>query len=545
MTNLPRIFACILLCAFVCVCCNEVTPALKEAESIIQAHPDSALSMIQAIDTTKLYSAKLKAKYSLLKTMALDKNYVDVADFSVLQPAIDFYSRYGNNHNKALVNYYSGIIHYHKKDYESAIISFYEALKYAQRTDDPWIKGMICSLLCWTYNKNHNNAEELHYSEQAYTYFSDYGDSLYIQNAIYSKAIALHNNRFFQESDSLFALIPQHSKYYYPSLVYRADNEIKRPDRDAAKARALFETAYKNGERLSVTQYYLYAYSLLLTGDRNYADRILAGLSSFPKNADSEWWLYLIRKGEGRSEDAFLHLESYIYQQDSVVKAKLAQSLYKAESEHQLLVAEQATRQRNLWIALFSAIGVSALLVLLIGAVVSQQRKIKKQREYNELLQKYADTQRLIDELKAGSEKSSQLLASYISIYRRQFLRVGAIHNKDLDYYIPLDNTLEHFPDEGRIILGNLSDDSWQEELEKRLDKDLNGVMQKLRLDFPELDKTSLTLLMFIILGIKDRITASVFKENHGTIRSRKSRLKKMVLSVETANKDLYKAVFI
>ncbi len=77
----------------------------------MEEHPDSALHLINGIKITQMRSDKEKAQYSLLKSMALDKNYIDTTTFDVLQPAIDFYLRNGNSNEKLRTYYYQGRIY--------------------------------------------------------------------------------------------------------------------------------------------------------------------------------------------------------------------------------------------------------------------------------------------------------------------------------------------------------------------------------------------------------------------------------------------------
>lgn len=70
---------------------NEADVALDRADAVIEEHPDSAMAIIDAIDTLQLTSAERRARYALLKSMALDKNYIDLTNMDVLQPAIDYY----------------------------------------------------------------------------------------------------------------------------------------------------------------------------------------------------------------------------------------------------------------------------------------------------------------------------------------------------------------------------------------------------------------------------------------------------------------------
>lgn len=78
---------------------------LEEIESLMPSRPDSALTAIRAIDTTRLRGASQKARYSLLLSMALAKNDIDTSDVSISAPAVEFYSRHGSRHDRTPASY--------------------------------------------------------------------------------------------------------------------------------------------------------------------------------------------------------------------------------------------------------------------------------------------------------------------------------------------------------------------------------------------------------------------------------------------------------
>lgn len=527
----------LLYLLFTAIGCNNVDLKLKHAESIIQEKPDSALSILESIDTVCLISNRQKADYALLHTMALDKNYIDVTDLKILEPAIAYYFRHGSYDRKAMVKYYEGIVNYRGKRYGDATVSLFDAMRLAESTQDNWLKGKICSTLASLYNKNYNKEDELAYCELAYDYFSALGDSLYIVDAIRNKAVALHNNERFSEADSLYSLVPRHNKYYPSSLLLKADNEIKRPDRNPDKARKLFEAAYKMGEPFTAEQYYLYAYSLVLTGDSQNADGILESINHLSKTPVEEWWLYMIRKREGLVGDAFRHLENYTYVQDSIVRTKLAQSLYKAESEHQLFLAEKVSGERKQVVILFvSSVLVSVIMLLLI-IIGSQNKTLKLNRKYSVLMSKYVDSQRVINNLKACQNNQ---FASFVAMYKQRMSGIGDLYNKTVSLQCLLGDADVVFQNEAREILDAVTR---PKEFEARVDADMNGIMKKLRSDFPKFDEETFRLLSFVVVGFKDRTIASIMKINTGTIRSRKSRTKRQILSSKSLNHWLYETL--
>lgn len=80
---------------FSCTDNSESEKRLTSAEALMNQHPDSALVILQGIDRSSLSSDKVKARYALLMSQALDKNYIDTTTFDILQPAIDYYTDKG------------------------------------------------------------------------------------------------------------------------------------------------------------------------------------------------------------------------------------------------------------------------------------------------------------------------------------------------------------------------------------------------------------------------------------------------------------------
>lgn len=112
------------------VSCNRnstVNNSLNEAENVMVEYPDSALSILQGIDRSVLKSKVEQARYALLMSQALDKNYIDTTTFYVLQPAIDYYLDKGTPDEKLRTLYYQGRIFMNKSVLDSAMQCFLNA----------------------------------------------------------------------------------------------------------------------------------------------------------------------------------------------------------------------------------------------------------------------------------------------------------------------------------------------------------------------------------------------------------------------------------
>ena len=100
---------------------DALKEALSEAESCIEDAPRHSLEILKQIDTASLSSRKIRAKYSLLYSMALDKNYIDVITDSIISPAVKFYKHHGTPQERMLTNYYLGRIRMNASNYEEAL----------------------------------------------------------------------------------------------------------------------------------------------------------------------------------------------------------------------------------------------------------------------------------------------------------------------------------------------------------------------------------------------------------------------------------------
>lgn len=80
---------------------GDIDSFLHNAESLMNEHPEDALSIIRHIDRRKIYSSASEARYALLYSQALDKNYVDVTSDSLTAVAVNYYDRHGTKHERA------------------------------------------------------------------------------------------------------------------------------------------------------------------------------------------------------------------------------------------------------------------------------------------------------------------------------------------------------------------------------------------------------------------------------------------------------------
>ena len=147
------------LCCFAIVClisCNKRADyynTLLQVESQIEENPQEALTTLQQIDTDNLSGRRTRAKYSLLYSIALDKNYIDTTDIEILQPAIAYYSKKGTPTDKLKTLYYQGVIYHNRGEQAKAMECYLNALEKGEKSNDILTKARIYVAQGTIYNQ--------------------------------------------------------------------------------------------------------------------------------------------------------------------------------------------------------------------------------------------------------------------------------------------------------------------------------------------------------------------------------------------------------
>ena len=90
---------------------SHFSSELDRVASYISEYPDSALTVLETFTPDSFHTNGEKARYALLLSMAMDKNYIDICSDSLIRPAIDYYASGKDRHSRFLTCYYQGRIY--------------------------------------------------------------------------------------------------------------------------------------------------------------------------------------------------------------------------------------------------------------------------------------------------------------------------------------------------------------------------------------------------------------------------------------------------
>lgn len=143
-------FLCIGI-VFLCYSCREeaasTCPALLAADSMMWSCPDSALSLLEQIPSSRKLKRSDRALYALLMTQARYKSCVLLENDSLIQIAVRYYRNTEDKERLAESYFYSGCVHVEKRELPDAIALFLKSLDELAENKDSLFAAMVYSHL--------------------------------------------------------------------------------------------------------------------------------------------------------------------------------------------------------------------------------------------------------------------------------------------------------------------------------------------------------------------------------------------------------------
>lgn len=556
--------------SFLLVSCDnrQTKSLLQDVETYIQERPDSALRVLRKVDSLTLNTKSLRARYSLLFAMALDKNYIDTTALSILEPTVAYYERLGSPQDKMLSCYYLGRIYANRKDYPNAVIFYSQALRESS-ADDYYHKGLAYEALANAYSASFNTEEELRNAILAHDCFDKIRDKN-LALSRYKIAQAYHNNEQFDLADSLYSSVysglDSTSKLAFYAMEDQVSNDLQREGPDVERDLRLLEYVAEHRGNLTLTSYYEYAYLLLLIGNKSTAENILSQLSEIDESVETMEIRYRIAKYEEHDKEALTLLKGLLLYQNDVVKKQLAQSVFKAQSDYYRLTAEVSEQKSTIANQRSVIILIASLMMAGLLYIVFMKRKTALIREKDRLAQAVEESERLLEtvrnrakqekeekdkdifDLKSRNErerdKIKELRDMYVSLYQKRFYEIGKYYDaasshrlesiKEKAYHDVISSTQALFEE---IASGS----EGQKKFEARINADLDDIVSKIRSDFPKLKDDDIRFICYLIVGFDTSTISFLMDISKENVRVKKHRLREKLNGYSGPNETLYR----
>ena len=576
-----RTIAVVAIIVFVSSCASkEAKRIMDTADAVMWTRPDSALAALKSIDTLNLKAKAQRARYSLLYTMALDRNHRDIPDLRIIKPAASYYERHGSNDDRMKMYFYLGVAQYDTGDPESAIASYLRAKEYSFHSDNLVFKGIISSSISDVYLWNNNNSESILYCKEACDYFVQAKDSFRLWNTTGLLANRYSNIRDWAKADSLYSIFfsqpIRDTSIYARQLLNLAWNNIFKPGSDPHESIDLFRKATGEfGGTPSLNDYCVYAYASEIIGDYDTANDLIRQLENVDSSSTIlKIWKYRISKHRADYKTALTYLEQSLNDQNSEVLETVGQSVALAQSDYyenkSLLLDKDRRLQRQVkWmIFLIAVMMVASGLGIyskrkkiwqrqveemsFINDEVSQRlneallsekehlRSIDSLASANELAEKNIQT--LSEKLSSAAEKEQVLMglrAKYVQANKRRYAQLNVLCRQYLESPNASRNGKDKIYAEVKKILAIL-DEPNQKELESMLDDNLDGIMSKLRAAIPDTTEKDFRFISFLVLGFYTKTISRMMDYNVNTVYTKRYIIKEKISKLDGENKALF-----
>lgn len=359
---------------------HRVAATLDDVESYINDRPDSALAVLNLLDSTdKIHSSALRARFSLLHVMALDKCYEDITVPGLFELVPDWYSKHGTADEKMKAFFYKGRILIDSGNLNDAAVAFYRAESFSDEASDAHAKGLLFLAVSNIYNTVYNTEKEKEYIEKGLSVLKQADDPLYY-SALGLLALVHHKRKEWHVADSLYRCGVENTASNRSALRVFLSNyarlKLQQPEKEPEGAISLFSRMKKEcNTSLSPEEAIAYAYALDLLGKKNESDRIILQLDKM--GVDSSpimMWKSRIAEHRGDMNAAFQYeKEAHLLEKktiDSVLIDSVTQAIQN-ETESSLVQVQERLKTGRLSFLLI----IMALTLLIVSLLYGRQKR--------------------------------------------------------------------------------------------------------------------------------------------------------------------------
>lgn len=544
----------IILCLLVALPfsgCRDHSPVadkLLQAETCMNEYPDSALTILKSIGQAELQSEEHRARYALLYSQALDKNYIDKTNDSLINIAVDYYRQTDEVRSKFLSYYYKGRIHRNAGENPEAMLAFMEAEQLVNALGDDYYAGLLYQWIAAIYKSYMDYPKAMEYAEQSIDRYTRAGKNRHRLWALINKSGLFRTMNEDAESIRLMeALLPEVEATNDLELFSGCLSELILGCMDEnrlADARKYYDRYVqkinpmtKNTALLArIAQ--LYAYE----GSFSEAQRFLEAAWDKANVRTDSIILYvtssLIHRKQGNDRQAYADLEKGVTLQNKNVRKTLQHPILTTQMDFlRQELAFQHYKQRTEKVIWMLGIG---LVVTLAGIAIYGIRKRMRQRVLR------------IQEEKARLEEDLEVLQT--TQEKTEALKNGLFESKmkELDKLVLV--SLKEFKNEesrNRAILKLVQDTKDQihgnkknmANLEKWVNEYKDNVMQHLRSEIVLPDESYYELACYLLANFSVNTIALLMDETTNTIYKRRSRIRLLIQDSSAWHKEQFQQI--
>lgn len=533
---------------------RDTVRLVNQAEKIVQEHPDQALRMLDTLSRGNFSSRKERARYGIVKSMALTKNWIEPSSDSLIRPAVDYYGKSRQYDYRMKAWFYFGRVQLVQGELVASLYSFKQAEHAAENTGNDRYKGLIQMGLADVYNRNYNSPEALKHVKKALPFFLAVNDRYNYDVTQLRQAEELRNLEEWDTAEALFdslAAIPDADKYIIKrSLLGCAHLCIHRPDPKPDKAKELLLNALQRfpGE-LAEIDYCNLAQAFAMTGDIAQAEGILDQVEALnPKYFGLKSFRAEILSRKGDYKGAYRLSGDAYRMENKIIRETLKQSTAVAERDYFTMMESQAllrTKKRNSLI-IYIVVG-SILLIAGLWSFFSRRKK-RDEWEKEQFRSLSENTTSALASLTGLADRTDQERRDMKDMQIRVMLQTFRNQMEGAQSAVQLYESLkqddrkwhkayDYLKEQAQELFG----DEWAyKRLEKRVNEEVDGIMMRLRKQVALSDEGDYRLACYLIAGCSPGFIAERMNRSLSTIYSKKSRLLTEIRKAKCVDEELF-----
>lgn len=374
---------------------RAVTSLMDSAEVIMNDAPEHALALIDSIASESIHNCSLNARYALLYSESLFKNYIKAPNDSIIMIAVRYYSIKNDPVRKFRSYYTLGCIYNELQQYTQAAVALGQAEQLKDLVDDDFRVGLLYTQLGDVFFNSYDFHRAEQYYRLAMDYYNQASKDIHRIYALYDIGrCEIHLLRYEDAHETMneVYLWAQHnndSKLLTASLkrlLLCSIHNINAKDATDEIERYLDISDYQDSDvftSLLIAKYYI------MTGNKTQADYYLnKSWSNAVSIQDSILLWYnesLIDQQSGQIESSYNKYRKSIQLQNQNIYKLLDQPIlgaqkdyFKALSETELLLANQ----RKSRLIIVSLLLIVLMFLAIMGYIIFRARSEQRKRDY-------------------------------------------------------------------------------------------------------------------------------------------------------------------
>ena len=562
----------LLLCTtfFSCRDGGRTESILRTADSLMEGHPDSALSILRRDSLEICRSGKdYRLWYALSRTEDDDKCYILHVSDSTMRAAANYYNSHDSDFQRVRANYLLGRVYCDMHLYGHALTSFNKAITVESENDSTInrYKARSATWAGYVYEVKGLHKDALRYNKLAYGYAKQAGAQV---TEVYSLRDIGRSYSYLKQNNTAIPYYRQAAKkakaigdanLYNMVMEELAGIYIEEGQLDDAYS-ALNTPFLATTDKDISSHYYVWAYYFEHTGQLDSAVAYNKRGMSYSNNTEKrDACLDIIRilNKQGKRDEAMEYYDKYSVYSDSVTASELNETSdmlsqveknIDIERKNTVLAETKTNLTILLSVIIFTVIVVSLILIKHYSNV---KKRIREQQERaNNYLSQLQETE--MQKMKRNEERIAQL-ETELSVSNEKLTEIRKSLMRNEAEMLAKQNEHMLFKEKHReLLIADLADTDVYKlyhtpnavpssadyhRLVEALNKAYNNFTKRLKEFYPDINDNEVWICCMVKAGLSSKEICNISPYSYSSLGMAKSRLYFKMFQKKGGAKDL------